>query len=54
MVKAVIDKGGTIKACGSCSDARGIREIPLIEGVEISTMSQLCNWTVEADKVLTF
>jgi uncharacterized protein involved in oxidation of intracellular sulfur len=54
MVKAVISKGASVKACGSCSDARGIREIPLIEGVEISTMSQLCNWTVEADKVLTF
>ena len=54
MVKAVISKGASIIACGSCSDARGIREIPLIEGVEISTMSQLINWTVEADKVLTF
>ncbi len=54
MVKAVISKGAKVKACGSCSDARGIRDIPLIEGVEISTMSQLCNWTVEADKVLSF
>ena len=54
MVKAVINKGANVKACGSCSDARGIREVPLIAGVEISTMSQLCNWTVEADKVLTF
>lgn len=54
MVKAVISKGANVKACGSCSDARGIREISLIEGIEISTMSQLVNWTVEADKVLTF
>lgn len=54
MMKAVISKGAIVKACGSCSDARGIRDIPLIEGVEISTMSQLCNWTVDADKVLTF
>jgi len=54
MVKAVINKGARVKACGSCSDARGIRDIPLVEGVEISTMSQLCKWTIEAEKVLTF
>ncbi len=54
MLKAVISKGGQVKACGTCSDARGIRGLPLIEGVEISTMSQLTLWTVEADKIITF
>lgn len=54
MLKAVINKGGQVKACGSCSEARGIKELALLEGVEISTMSQLTQWTVEADKVLTF
>jgi uncharacterized protein involved in oxidation of intracellular sulfur len=54
MLKAVIGKGGQVKACGSCSEARGIKELALLEGVEISTMSQLAQWTVEADKVITF
>ena len=54
MLKAVISKGGQVKACGTCSDARGIRGLALVEGVEISTMSQLTQWTVEADKVLAF
>jgi len=54
MLKAVISKGGQVKACGSCSEARGISGLALIEGVEISTMSQLTQWTVEADKVLLF
>jgi len=54
MLKVVINKGGQVKACGSCSEARGIKELTLLEGVEISTMSQLTKWTVEADKVLTF
>src|SRR5512141_1413370 len=40
MFKSVIAKGGQVKACGTCSEARGIKGIPLIEGVEISTMSQ--------------
>ena len=54
MLRSIITKGGQIKACGSCSDARGLRDLALIDGVEISTMSQLVQWTVEADKVLTF
>lgn len=54
MLKAIINKGGEIKACGSCAEARGIKALPLIEGIEISTMSQLTQWTLNADKVLTF
>lgn len=54
MLRSVISKGGLVKACGSCSEARGIKDLPLIDGVEISTMSQLTQWTLDADKVLTF
>ena len=54
MLKSVIKKGGEVKACGSCLNARGMNEISLIEGIESSTMSQLTQWTYEADKVVTF
>jgi uncharacterized protein involved in oxidation of intracellular sulfur len=54
MLKAVMNGGGQVKACGSCSEARGLKGLALLEGVEISTMSQLTRWTMEADKVLTF
>jgi uncharacterized protein involved in oxidation of intracellular sulfur len=54
MLKSVIRKGAQVKACGTCADARGLRELPLIEGVELSTMTQLAQWTATADKVLTF
>lgn len=54
MLKAVIQKGGQVKACGTCAEARGLKTLALLEGVEISTLSQLVAWTVEADKVLTF
>ncbi len=54
MLKSVVNKGGLVKACGSCSEARGISELKLIEGVEISNMKEFSGWTVEADKVLTF
>ena len=54
MLRSVISKGGLVKACGSCAEARGIKELTLIEGVEISTMSQLTNWTVDSEKVISF
>lgn len=54
MLKAIILKGGQVKACGTCSEARGIKNLPLLEGIEISTMNQLAQWTVESDKVLVF
>ncbi|MFW6139313.1 MAG: DsrE/DsrF/TusD sulfur relay family protein [Spirochaetota bacterium] len=54
MLKSVINKGGQVKACGSCSVTRGINSIPLIEGVEINTMSQLATWVKESDRVITF
>jgi len=54
MFKAVVNKGGQVKACGSCVEARGISGLDLIDGAEISTMGQLAQWVVDSDKVLTF
>ena len=54
MLKAVITRGGQVKACGTCAEARGVKGLALIEGAEISSMSELTKWTVEADKVVTF
>jgi uncharacterized protein involved in oxidation of intracellular sulfur len=54
MLKSILAKGGKVKACGSCADARGLRELKLLEGVEISNMSELGQWSVDSDKVFTF
>lgn len=54
MVKSVIAKGGQIGLCGTCCEARGIKSLPLVEGTEVSTMGQLAQWTLDADKVLVF
>lgn len=54
MLSAVLAKGGKVKVCGSCIDARGLNGARLIEQVERSSMSELTRWTVEADKVITF
>jgi uncharacterized protein involved in oxidation of intracellular sulfur len=54
MLKSIINKGGQVKTSGTCSEARGIEGLRLIEGVEISTMSQLKDWVIESDRVLSF
>ncbi len=54
MLEFVAGRGGEVKACGSCAEARGMAKLTLIDGVEISTMSQLTQWVVDSDKTLTF
>lgn len=54
MLKSIIAKGGKVKLCGTCCETRGIKTLPLIEGAELSTMSQLAEWTLESEKTLVF
>ncbi|MEI7727219.1 MAG: DsrE family protein [Bacteroidota bacterium] len=54
MIKSVLLKGGKVKICGSCAEARGIIDLQLIEGTELSTMKELVQWTLVSDKTLTF
>jgi uncharacterized protein involved in oxidation of intracellular sulfur len=54
MLKAVIGKGAPVKACESCIEARGLKELTLIEGAQVGTMSELAGWVAESDKALTF
>ncbi|PHI30016.1 DsrE/DsrF/TusD sulfur relay family protein [Budvicia aquatica] len=43
-----------VKLCKTCTDGRGISGLPLVDGVEIGTLVELAQWTLAADKVLTF
>lgn len=54
MIRAVLLKGGKVKICGSCAEARGIKDLKLIEGAELSTMKELVHWTLDSDKTMTF
>lgn len=53
MLKAVIRKGEVL-ACGACMDARGLTDEELIDGAQRSTMQELAERTLSADKVLVF
>jgi len=54
MLKIVLSKNGKVKLCGSCAEARGLKEIKLIEGAEMSTMKELTQLTMGCDKMITF
>lgn len=54
MLRSVISRNGLVKACGSCAEARGLKDLQLIDGVKISTMSQLTQWVMESEKIITF
>lgn len=53
MLGRVLRKGD-VALCGTCMDARGLTEPDLVEGAKRSTLAELAEWTVEADKVLVF
>lgn len=54
MLGNVIHHGGEIGICGTCMDARGITEVDLITGTRRSSLAELTDWTILADKVLVF
>ncbi len=54
MLKGVLVKGGRVLTCGTCIDTRGITEAELLEGATRSSMDELGNLTLEAERVLVF
>jgi uncharacterized protein involved in oxidation of intracellular sulfur len=54
MLKSLVARGTEIGACGSCLDVRGYADTDLAEGVTRSSMAELAEWTIEADKVISF
>lgn len=54
MLKLLRTKGGDTGVCGTCMDARGLVEDELAEGAHRSTLDELTDWTLWADKVLVF
>jgi uncharacterized protein involved in oxidation of intracellular sulfur len=54
MLHAVTLKQVPVAVCGSCMDARGITAEELVEDAKRSTLDELADWTVWAEKVLVF
>ncbi|MFW0767161.1 DsrE/DsrF/TusD sulfur relay family protein [Trabulsiella odontotermitis] len=54
MLEILTAQNVPVKLCKTCTDGRGITTLPLIDGVAIGTLVELAQWTLAADKVLTF
>lgn len=53
MTKSIV-RGGEVLLCGTCMDARGITDAELVEGARRSTMDELAERTLAAERVLVF
>lgn len=54
MMGAVTRRNGQVGVCGTCMDARGIKNEELAEGTHRGTLDELTDWTLWADQVLVF
>ena len=53
MLNSVVRKGEVL-LCGTCMDARGFTDDDIVQGAKRSTMQELAENTLAADKVLVF
>ena len=54
MMEAIVQKGGIVKMCTSCGEARGIKDSKLIAGVEWTNLKTLTDWIADSDKVINY
>ncbi len=54
MLKSIMKNGGTVKTCMSCLSVRGMLETMLMDGVELGTIDQLAELTIQTDRLVSF
>jgi len=54
MLKRALTVGGQVLLCGVCMDARALADGDILEGAKRSSMDELAEITLQADKVLVF
>ena len=54
MLRGILTRHGQVLPCGSCMDARGIRDEDIVEGSTRSSLDELTALTASGDKVLVF
>ena len=54
MLKSVAKRGAVVGVCGTCMDARGLKDGDLVEGARRSSLDEETEWTLWAEKVLVF
>jgi uncharacterized protein involved in oxidation of intracellular sulfur len=54
MIRGVAKRGSNVLLCGTCMDARGMKDEEVIEGAKRSTLDELTAATLESQRVLVF
>ncbi len=54
MLVSALRRGAEVGLCGTCMDARAIADGQIVEGAHRSSLEELTEWTLWADKVVTF
>jgi uncharacterized protein involved in oxidation of intracellular sulfur len=54
LLSAAARHGAEIGLCGSCMDARGVDDGALVEAARRSSLDELADWTLWAEKVVSF
>lgn len=53
-IESAARHGAEVGCCGTCLDARGIKDDVLVKGARRSNLEELTDWTLWADKVVSF
>lgn len=53
-LRILVKRGAEVGVCGTCLDARSIPDADLLDGVRRSTITELAEWTLAAERVLVF
>jgi uncharacterized protein involved in oxidation of intracellular sulfur len=54
LLSAAARHGVEVALCGTCMDARGVTEEVLVDGSRRSNLDEFADWTLWADKVVSF
>ncbi|MCL4313637.1 MAG: DsrE family protein [Actinobacteria bacterium] len=54
MLESTVRHGAEICCCGTCMDARGITDEMLLPAARRSSLEEVADWTLWADKIISF
>lgn len=54
MIEASAHRGAEVGCCGTCLDARGMAEERLVPAARRSSLDELTDWVLWADRVITY
>ena len=54
MLVSALHHGAQVGLCGSCMDARAIDDEEIVDGAHRSSLEELADWTLWADRIVTF